>query len=147
MQLQHIIDEPLKKNIENRTPKTVQEVCEVFKSTILESPILNHENIGYYGVESDYSIVDGKGYYRITFLYRVVSMVDGEQDEWTQSNDIEFEKVVGFDHVDLKNVYMGGIYNDEYTLVEMFDMFDRMETFDWLKNDKLKFEVYAQNVC
>ena len=147
MQLHHLIDEPLKKSIEEKAPKTVQDVWEVFKSTILENSILEHEDIRYYGVESDYSTVGNIGSYRVTFLYRVAFIVEGEEDELTQSNDIEFEKTENYESVDLEKAYLGGIFNDEYTLVEMFDMIENMETFRCLKNESLNFKIFAQNVC
>lgn len=144
MRLYSIIDDPLKEELAKQYAQTVSEIWDVFKKTIKISPLLKHEHVSYYGIESDYFIEEGKGFFRITFLYRLIYTIDGDEYEQTESNDLEFERAVQPGEEKIGESYIGGIYSDEYSLAQMFELLEKMDTFVTFKNEILEYNVYAQ---
>jgi len=136
----------LNKSIQGQDVKLVSDVWSVFKNSLVESSITEHENVVQYFFNLECYCLDDITYFCIVFEYRLNYEIDREEYEHSEQVACQFRsnKIVSLEKEEL---HTGCEHtNDICSLEQMFTNIERWKAFQVFKNEELAFDVYAEEI-
>jgi hypothetical protein len=136
----------LNESIQSQDIKLFSDVWSVFKNSLVESSIIEHENVVQYFFNSECYRLEGITYFCIVFEYRLNYEIDHEEYEHSEQVTCQFRsnKIVSLEKEEL---HTGCEYtNNICSLEQMFTNVERWKAYQVFKGEELEFDVYAEEI-